>query len=85
MSCLQLSPGLGIKPAPLAVETPNLNHWTAREFPHLSLFIWLHPMAWGILLPQPGTKLESPAVEAQSLTHWTTREVPLSFFKKLEL
>ena len=42
-------------------------------------------MAWGILLPQPGIKLESPAVEAQSLTHWTTREVPLSFFKKLEL
>ena len=33
------------------------------------------PMAYGILVPQPGIELASPALEAWSLNHWTTREV----------
>ena len=39
-------------------------------------FFWLHPMAYGILVPQPGIKLMPPSLEAQSLNPWTARKVP---------
>ena len=39
------------------------------------VFFWLHCMASGILIPQPGIEPVSPAVEVQSVNHWTTREV----------
>lgn len=35
-------------------------------------------MAFGILIPQPGTKPTTPTVKVQILKHWTAREVPLS-------
>ena len=42
---------------------------------------WLHTVACGILVPQPGIKPVTPAVEAQILNHWTTREISqMSFF-----
>ena len=31
-ACGILVPQPGIKPVPLAVEAPSLNHWTSREF-----------------------------------------------------
>ena len=34
-----LVPRRGIQPAPSAVKAPSPNHWTAREFPHSTLFI----------------------------------------------
>ena len=43
------------------------------------LFIWPHGMAFGILIPQPGTKPTTPTVKVQILNHWTAREVPLSW------
>ena len=48
------------------------------SFPSLFFFVffWLHRVACGILVPQPGIKPAPPAVEAQSLNHWITREVP---------
>ena len=30
-----------VKPAPLAMEAQSLNHWTAREVPHLFIFLLL--------------------------------------------
>ena len=33
----------------------------------ISLFFWLHHVASGILVPQPGTEPASPALEARSL------------------
>ena len=33
-------------------------------------------MAWGILVPHPGTEAVPPVVEAQSLNPWTCSEVP---------
>ena len=44
------------------------------------LFIWLCPVACGILVPQPGIKPAPPALEVWSLNHWTTREVPAYIF-----
>ena len=37
-ACRMLVPWPGIKPMSTAVEARNLNHWTAREVPNLSLF-----------------------------------------------
>ena len=34
-TCRILAPRPGIKPKPLAVETPSINHWTAREVPKI--------------------------------------------------
>ena len=39
-------------------------------------FFLPHPVACGILVPQPGTESVPPAKELQSLNHWTAREVP---------
>lgn len=44
---------------------------------HTSLFIRLHGVACGILVPQLGIEHVPPAMEAQSLNHWTSREVPV--------
>lgn len=44
------------------------------------LFSWLHHMAWGIFVPQPGVKPTPPEVEVWSLKHRTAREVPKSIF-----
>ena len=30
-----------IEPAPLALEIPSLNHWTAREVPDVYFCVWL--------------------------------------------
>ena len=40
------------------------------------VWFWLHRVARGILVPQPGMEPASPALGARSLNHWTTREVP---------
>ena len=45
-------------------------------FPFL---FWLHQVACGISVPQPGIKPASLALEAWILNHWTAREV-LEFF-----
>ena len=37
-----LVPQAGIIPAPLVLEVQNLNHWTAREAPLLSLFFYIN-------------------------------------------
>ena len=50
---------------------------TTAPTPHL--FFWLHRVACGILIPQPGIELVLSAVEAWSLNHWTTREVLVHF------
>ena len=36
-SCGILTPRSGIEPAPLVLEAQNLNHWTAREVPSITL------------------------------------------------
>ena len=40
----------------------------------------LHSVACGILVPQPGIKLESPAQEVQSFNHWAAREIPAALY-----
>ena len=45
-------------------------------FSQMFLFFWLHSVACGILVPQPGIKPVPSALGAQSLNHWTAREVP---------
>ena len=47
--------------------------------PSPRLFFWLHRVACGILIPQPGIELVLSAVEAWRLNHWTTREVLVHF------
>ena len=46
-------------------------------------FFWLHFMAYGILVPQPGIEPMSPALKVWSLNHWAAGEVPQSpyFFR----
>ena len=51
-----------------------LSPFLARNF----FFSHIH-IAFGILVPQPGTEPKFPALEAWSLKHWTDREVPRSF------
>ena len=34
-ACGILAPPQGVEPVPPAVEVWSLNHWTAREFPHV--------------------------------------------------
>ena len=41
------------------------------------LFIWLHHMACGILVSQPGIEPVPSAVKAPSPNHWIAREFPL--------
>ena len=38
---------------------------------------WTHPMAGGILVPQPGITLDAAAVQAGSLNHRAGREIHL--------
>ena len=62
-------------------ETPSLTTLHQR-LPSVTLscqyffFFWLHHVACGILVPQPGIQPLPPAVEARSLNPWTAREVP---------
>ena len=44
----------------------------------LSVCLWPHYVACGILVLQPMPETVPPAVEVWSLNHWTTREVPAS-------
>ena len=37
-------------------------------------FFWPHHVAWGMLVPQLGTKSVPSTMKAQSPNHWTTRE-----------
>ena len=39
VACRTLVPRPGIKPVPPAVEMWSPNHWTAREFPMMTLFL----------------------------------------------
>ena len=43
----------------------------------ICFFLWLHHMAFRIVVPQPGVEPTSLAVKAWSPTHWITREFPL--------
>ena len=43
---------------------------------NIYLFIGLHCLACGILVPQPGIEPVPPIGEAENLNSWTTREVP---------
>ena len=46
------------------------------------LFIfWLHHVACGILVPQPGMEPVPPVVGGWSFNHWIFREVPHQHFK----
>ena len=44
--------------------------------PNMIFFSFFRPVAFRILVPQPGTKLAPFAVEAWSPNHWTNREFP---------
>ena len=44
------------------------------HFYELIFFFWIHPMEYGILVPQPGIEPRPPALEARSHNHWTARE-----------
>ena len=44
-------------------------------FSFFGFLFWLHHMACGILVPQPGIKPMAPALEVQSLNPWTARKV----------
>ena len=45
-------------------------------FNALASFFRLCHLAYGLLVPRPGTAPVPPAMELQSLNHWTGREVP---------
>ena len=61
-------------------ETQAMGKYRKDKLSSLVSF-WLHNVACGILVPQPGIKPVTPAVEAQILNHWTTREISqMSFF-----
>ena len=40
------------------------------------LFIWLHHVAYGILVPCPGIEPTPSGLESQSLNHWTAKDIP---------
>ena len=56
----------------LKVNFHTLTVFNCQDF----FFFFLHPMACGILVPQPGMESLPPIVETQSLNYWTPREVP---------
>ena len=60
----------GIKPECPAVKVQNLSLETTREVSKFYLFIWLHHVACGILVPRPGIEPTPSALEAWSLNHW---------------
>ena len=47
-------------------------------------FFWLHRVACGILVPQPGIEPVPSAVKVQGPNHWTVREFPLVCVFNLE-
>ena len=57
-------------------ETVSSKTWDQREREVSYLFIWLHCVACGILVPQPGIEPRAMAVKALTPNHWTTREFP---------
>ena len=64
--------------------------WSQGGSPTLSvrtflfLFFWLHHVACGILVPQPGIEPMPPALEEWSLNHWTAQEVPKAFHFQIQ-
>ena len=46
----------------------------SNPLPIFFLFFWPHHVAWGVLVPHPGTEPVPSAVKVQSLNHWTARE-----------
>ena len=68
--------------SPQALDTPFLNLPTVYSFPW-RIFFWLHSVACGILVPQPGIKPVLPAVEVWILNHRNAREAPLWRFLHL--
>ena len=53
----------------------SILYWIFLEMQKsLSFFFWLHHVACGILVPQPGIKPRPSAVRAWSPNHWTSRE-----------
>lgn len=45
------------------------------EMKNVFLWVWVHSVAWQVLVPHPGIEPVPLAEEAQSLNGWTTREV----------
>ena len=56
-ACRILVPRPGIEPSPSAVKVPCHNHWTAREFPILIIFIQIvsYPTPWVLQSTDPTT------------------------------
>lgn len=59
----------------LAIYISSFVKHTFKSLAHfyeLIFFFWMHPMAYGILVPQLG--IEPRPLEAQSHNHWTARD-----------
>ena len=65
-------------------STGNYMQYPIRTIVEKIFVCDLHPIAYGILVPQPGIEPRPPALEVQGLNHWTSGEVPRKrgFFKK---
>lgn len=48
--------------------------YLGRSYAKANVLFWLRCMAWGVLVPVPGTEPAPSAVKAQSPNHWTRRE-----------
>lgn len=70
-------PSLSLSPPPPAEPwSQEVGHTPDHLSPLLLCFIfWLPCVPYGILVPQPGIRLEPTALKLQSLNHRTTREV----------
>ena len=43
-------------------------------FSIIIIIVWLHSLAFGILVPRPGIEPRSTAMKVPSFNHWTTRD-----------
>lgn len=70
----------------LTIGNPALLHPLASCYLLFFLFLfffWLHCIAHGTLVSQPGMELGSSAVKARHPNHWTAKEFPLLLLKML--
>ena len=67
-----------LKAFPLNSRTRQCNPLSPLSL--LFFFFWLHLMACGILVPQPGIKPKSMAVKALRLNHGTARKFRHHFY-----
>ena len=70
-----------LEPVPRLTVGHSADHttsskWTWPGFAVCFFVFWLHCVACGILVPQPGIEPASPAVEALSLNHWEVQGSP---------